>query len=90
VFVLDWFPLSQHTTILRTLKQMMKVAWMVAQPEHSRKVHHTVMLSTFVYGLPTSSPGQGQHIVARHRCMGPPPEAEKRLSVGYDVLTLRG
>src|SRR6266496_2400342 len=43
-----------------------------------------------VYGLPTSLPGQGQHIVARHRWVGPPPEADKRLSVGYDVLTLRG
>src|SRR6266702_2192831 len=30
----------------------------------------TVMLSTFVYGLPTSLPGQGQHIVARHRWEG--------------------
>ncbi len=52
--------------------------------------HSTVMLSTFVYGLPTSLPGQGQYIVARHRCVGPPPEADKRISVGYDVLTLRG
>ncbi|TME07448.1 MAG: hypothetical protein E6I80_11625 [Chloroflexi bacterium] len=57
---------------------------------HGPAERRPVMLSTFVYGLPTSSPGQGQHIVARHRCVGPPPEAEKRLSVGYDVLTLRG
>jgi hypothetical protein len=41
-------------------------------------------------GLPTSYPGQGQHIVPRHGCLRPTPETEKRMAVGYDVLTLSG
>ena len=50
--------------------------------------HSTVMLSTFVYGLPTSLPPEGQHIVAHREPFFGLWWRPHAAMPGYDVLAL--